>query len=410
MKTIGIVAEFNPFHSGHHHLLAEARRLSGADFAIVVMSGNFVQRGAPAILDKYVRTQMALMNGADLVVELPLCYATASAEYFARGAVCLLERLGVVDELWFGSEGGEIAALAATAALLDNEGAVYRSVLRDELKNGASFALARGRAIDSSSQSSHGDPAAIMAQPNNILAVEYIRALSFFASTIKPMTIKREGSGHHGSVAQTGEFPSATALRGLLHAASDPAPFVPQGILPLYGTATHYLHEDDFSALLRYKLLMEAGSGYTDFFDVSADISAKISKTLAHSAAYGYSDFIHALKSRDLTYLRLSRCLCHILLDIREDDIAAYREGGYVFYARMLGFGEGADGLLRAIKRQSAIPLLSKLADADRLLDTKGRKMLAQDVRAAHIYESVRCQKYGGEVRNEYRQGIVKNL
>ena len=408
MKTIGIIAEFNPLHNGHQYLIAEAKRLLSVDFCVVIMSGNFVQRGAPALMDKYSRTRMTLLNGADLVIELPVVYATASAEYFARGAVRLLDKLGIIDHLCFGSECGNLASLKRAADLLSHESALFQEELKSNLKKGMSYPQARSQSIDSFSQfgceeAISSDLTHLINQPNNILGIEYLKALRFFDSKISPATIKRQGSGYHDEQAQKGEFCSATAVRKMLLEGSAIGSFVPKNTLELY--ARHENHpldtvcvpENEFSELLHYKLTLEADSGYTQFFDVSSDLSDKIRKNLKHFT--DCESFIHALKSKDLTYMRISRCLCHILLDIFETDITYYKERDYIFYARMLGFREKSGELLHEIKKHSMVPLLSKVADANRLLDEAGMRMLRKDIQAAHIYN---------RKMNEYTVPIVK--
>ena len=147
MKIAGIIAEYNPFHNGHKYHIEQTRKITGADFIIVVMSGNFTQRGTPAIMDKYSRARMALENGADMVLELPSCYACGSAEYFADGAIALLDKLGCVDYVCFGSECGDIELLRPIAEILATEPENYSEMLRAELKSGATFPRARNRAL-----------------------------------------------------------------------------------------------------------------------------------------------------------------------------------------------------------------------------------------------------------------------
>jgi predicted nucleotidyltransferase len=426
MKTIGIIAEFNPFHLGHRHLLDEAKRLTGADYTVVVMSGDFVQRGAPALLDKYARARMALQNGADLVVELPVAYATGSAEYFARGAVRLLDKLGVVDCLCFGSECGDLGWLKEAAASLAEESPAYRAALQKSLKKGHSFPTARAHAVDSLGQSPIAPIVPANAQvavdqisqslspnpfalPNNILAIEYLRALAHFHSGIVPLTIPRRGNGYHDENIAADGFSSATALRQILldarASSALPEPFttqVPGNTLPVYAEQLPaLLAEDDFSALLHYKLLTEAGQGFARYQDVTADLSNKIAKNLPRYESY--TSFIQLLKSKDLTYTRLSRCLCHILLDICRADVAGYIARDYVSYARVLGFRADAAPLLRQIKKRAALPLLTKLANARRVLDEDGLEMLDKDIQAAHVYNVLAKPPY-----NEYTAGIVK--
>ncbi|MCL2717935.1 MAG: nucleotidyltransferase [Lachnospiraceae bacterium] len=413
MKTIGIIAEFNPFHHGHKYLIDEAKRITQADFCICIMSGNFVQRGAPALLDKYVRTRMALLNGIDLVVELPVYYATGSAEYFSRGAVRLLDKLGVVDFLCFGSECGDIGILKSSAKKLSDENPAFQKALQANLKKGLSFPNARSQSIESlllfTANAAHSsiELPTIINEPNNILGIEYLKALDFFDSKIVPVTIKRHGLGYHDE-----QTASATAIRKLLTGVKpgdkpDNLPelskAVPKNTLPFYenqekNKITKLYDIDTFSELLYYKLTLNSDSGYTHFFDVSSDLSDKIRKNLFHF--YGYEDFIHTLKSKDLTYMRISRCLNHILLDIYDTDVTLFMENDYVFYARMLGFKENAGALLKKIKKCSSIPLLSKLADAEKLLDGIGMKMLKKDIQAAHIYN---------RDINEYTAPIVKH-
>ena len=215
MKIVGLIAEYNPFHNGHEYHIQKAKEVTGADTVIVVMSGNFVQRGAPAIMPKHLRAKVALKSGASLVLELPVCFATGSAEYFAQGAVALLDSLGCVDALCFGSECGDIQPLTRIAEVLSDEPEEYRALLRASLKEGLPFPSARERAL----QDYLHDPALsrILASPNNTLGVEYIKALIRQDSTIRPYTILRKDSRYHADTLEpAGNFSSATAIRRLL--------------------------------------------------------------------------------------------------------------------------------------------------------------------------------------------------
>ncbi len=195
MKVTGIIAEYNPFHKGHEYQIKKARELTDADYVIVVMSGDFTQRGAPALLDKYTRARMALACGADLVLELPVRYACASAEFFAGGAVSILDGLGVVDYLCFGSESGDTEKIAASAhALLSAEkDDEYRRRIRQNQKEGLSYPAARAKALNLSDETD----AQYWTLPNNILGIEYCKALTLSQSKIRPLTILRQGSAYH---------------------------------------------------------------------------------------------------------------------------------------------------------------------------------------------------------------------
>ena len=230
LKTTGIIVEYNPLHPGHIYHMEQTRKQTGADYLIAVMSGSFVQRGAPALLDKYTRTRMALLAGADVVIELPVCFATGSAGDFAAGAVSLLDKLGCVDVLCFGSESGDISLFKKTATLLQCESAAFSNALKKALKSGLSFPAARQQALllcldmakDMPStacpdnNSTAEQIVALLSSPNNLLGLEYTLALLRRNSSIRPFTISRVGSGYHDPLGGAADFPSASALRSLL--------------------------------------------------------------------------------------------------------------------------------------------------------------------------------------------------
>lgn len=227
MKIIGIIAEYNPFHNGHAYQITTIRERTGADFVIVAMSGDFVQRGAPAILDKYARAQMALSCGADLVLELPALWATASAEHFAMAGVTLFEKMGLVDGICFGAETDNLPLLTAIADILADEPEAYRTLLASYLKTGAAFPKARASALADfvAMHEMHltDDLHEVLSSPNNILAIEYLKALRRRHSSMTPYLIRREGSGYHDTaLAPTA---SATGIREALLAGMLPSPF-----------------------------------------------------------------------------------------------------------------------------------------------------------------------------------------
>ena len=217
MKIVGIIAEYNPFHNGHQYHIEEALKITGADAAIVVMSGDFVQRGAPAIMPKHLRAKMALNGGASLVLELPVPYATGSAEYFAYGAVSLLDQLGCVDAICFGSECGNISELAELSKLLVEEPDEYKAYLSSYLKVGHSFPLARQLAVHDYLKSETADE--LLAKPNNILGIEYLKALYRLNSDMQAYTIQRISSNYHDQDLQE-NYSSASAIRNELKLSS----------------------------------------------------------------------------------------------------------------------------------------------------------------------------------------------
>lgn len=414
MKTVGIIAEYNPFHNGHAYHIRKARELTHADYCVVVMSGDFVQRGAPAVMDKYLRAECALRNGADLVLELPACYSISSAEHFARSSVALLDKLGVIDSLCFGSECGDIQVLTEFAKALLAEGPVFKKTLDQEIRLGHTYPQARNAALEASAPqlTSHIN---ILTSPNNILGIEYCKALLFWESAIVPYTIKRAGSSYHDNCLDTG-FCSALAIRESLRQAGNAeelARQIPSASLKLLQDTylkSYPIFSDDFSLLLQHSLLAGEDTGFTAYSDIDSELSDRIVKLLPK-----YSDFrsfCDLLKSKNRTYVRISRSLLHILLDIRKESLQQYGKEGWIFYARMLGFRESAAPLLSAIKKNAGIPLLSKLADAEKQLAPTGLSMLEKDIYASHIYQSIVRNKFPGtnplsEI-NEYKNQIIK--
>ncbi|MDD6810611.1 MAG: nucleotidyltransferase [Lachnospiraceae bacterium] len=410
MKTVGIIAEYNPFHNGHAYQIAKAKEITGADYCIIVMSGNFVQRGTPALLDKSLRTKAALQSGADLVLELPVYYAVSSAEYFASGAVALLDKLGVTDYLCFGSECGNLTILSALANALLDENAIFQSNLKEKLKDGLSYPQARNYALAASSPNLKAD-LDILQSPNNILGVEYLKALQKRSSRILPYTITREGAGYHMSKLHE-SYSSALAIRQSLCEKQDIAHVkeqVPESMYALFEEnyqKNFPILPEDISNLLCYKLMMEQEKGFTEYLDIDHDFSDRIRKLL--STYTDYSSFCEQLKSKNRTYTRVARNLLHILLDIYQNDMEVFCADDYIYYARILGFRKDAAPLMSAIKKNTSIPFFSKLADSDSYISsTSGRKMLQKDIHTSHIYSLLLHQKFGQGIQNEYKTQVI---
>ena len=416
MKTVGIIAEYNPLHNGHQYQIREARRTLGADFVVIAMSGDFVQRGEPAIYDKYTRTRMALNAGADLVLEIPSCFATGSAEDFASCGVALLSRLGVVDFLCFGSECGEVEPLMHAAKILADELDSYKNILKNSLAGGKSFPAARSAAL----VGVLGDTAfcgmsaanwdALLSSPNNILGMEYCKALIRQNSQMQPVTILRRGAGYHDTeiFSDSASFASASAIRkALAEGDSESA----QKQLPFGCGETNIppVFADDISELLNYRLLelYHSGAALTDFSDVSKELADRLERQLLDFDSF--TGRIQALKTRQYTYTRISRALLHILLGIRDDDMQTFRADGYAGYARVLGFKKSAVPLLSEIKAKSEIPLISKVANAGKILDDNPTawRTFQYDLHAAHIYQMIQYQKYGVQEKNEFTRPMM---
>lgn len=416
MKIVGIIAEYNPFHNGHRYQIARIRELTGADYVAVAMSGNFVQRGAPAIVDKYARTQMALCCGADVVFELPALWACASAEDFAMAGVTLFDRMGCVDTLCFGAETDDLLLLTDIAAILAEEPEPYRTALSTYIKEGRSFPAARHAALqDYLRESQLRDiPDDVLASPNNILVLEYLKALKKRDSRITPLLIRREGAGYHSTELNQPNT-SATAIRRLLFSGNVPAAldlenYIPAEALPtLSGYLTEYppLSEEDFSQALGYQLLSHADTGFSCFRGCNMDISNRLGNNL-HDYR-GFRQFCERNKSRDITYTRMSRILTQLLLSIRPEDDALGKELDYIPYLRILGFRKESAAVFSRIQKAASIPLISKLADAHRILSPDAMQVLKLDIFASEFYEqTLALRTPGGRTpRSEYAREIV---
>ena len=452
MKTVGIIAEYNPFHKGHAYQLQKAKELAGADYTVIVMSGDFVQRGEPALVDKYVRTEMALRSGADLVVELPVPYAVGSAEAFAQGAVSVLEELGCVDALCFGSECGDLDTLLSYARLFEEEPPAYREFLQDFLRQGLSFPAARSQAAEEYRNLTErilpccADDAdchagsSVLESPNNILGIEYCRALLSRGSSIRPLTLCRRSSGYHDLSLET-EMASASAVRHAVYEALVPGtdsfagqltgkypgsrlniipdpvsnqlppavlnqlPPASQRLLKTALAASGPVRMNDFSSILSYRLLSLSRAELAAIQDVGEDLAARIDNCrFQFTTAEKFADL---LKTRQITHTRATRALCHILLNLGQDSLDRQKASGWPVYLRALGFRESSRPLLGAIKKRSASPLLVKAADASRILSGEQLSLFEQDVFAAHVYEAVKAGRNGSPLIHEYTRSPI---
>lgn len=411
MKTVGIIAEYNPFHNGHAYQIAEAKKITGADYCVVIMSGNFMQRGVPAIMDKSLRIQSALMCGADLILELPVHYATGSAEYFASGSIAILDRLNLIDSLCFGSECGNIQALSALSDALIYESEEFKTLLRQNMKSGSSYPKARNDALIASSPQLAGY-SDILKSPNNILGMEYLKTLKRRGSHIKPYTILRKGADYHDGVLND-SFSSALAIRESIITKKDinlikeQLPDAVYELMKKNYLKTFPVTAEDISSIILYKLIQEHENGYSQYFDIDSAFSDRLEDHI-----YSYTDYVsfcEEIKTRNITHTKVARNLLHILLNIYQSDVDAFCADDYVYYARIVGFKKEAAPLLSAIKESASIPLISKMADAGTYITSEnGRKMLRTDIEANHIFSLMVSRKFHQNMLNEYKRPIVK--
>ncbi len=434
MKTAGIIAEYNPFHKGHEYQIRYTKDKLKADYVIVAMSGDYVQRGTPALISKHARAEMALRCGADLVLEMPVSISTASAEAFAMGGVSLLNSLGVVDMLCFGSESGEISALRELAEILVEEPEEYKKLLKSFLSEGLTFPAARSQALTEffkNPRNFSGDDfdgvltpllnevTQILNTPNNILGIEYCKALLRLNSWIRPVTIRREGMGYHETTVPEGNstvpspdlqsptdfFASATAIRNLiLQDSPDPdtlASQIPEQAFPIFQKAVNsgeFLTENSLDSILSYCLMKENGKNLSSYLDVSEDLARRIINQ--QNLLLSFSQSVSVLKTRELTQTRIQRALLHIILNIHTAPTQTP-------FARVLGFRRESSELLSQIKQHSLIPLITKLADAQNLLDSEGNQILSETVFSSNLYEKLLCLKTGRKFCHESQKQLI---
>ncbi len=426
MNVVGIIAEYNPFHRGHEYQIHKLKELCHADYVIVAMSGNFVQRGAPALMDKYSRTLMALNCGADLVLELPALFATASAEYFAMGGVALLNSTGIVTHLGFGAETDNDTLLPELADILLQEPEIYQKRLRQELRKGSSFPTARSAALlhywaaANSMTIQNTFPALsevkdTLASPNNILALEYLQALAALHSDIIPVPILRKGKGYHDTSLKSEkqdtdpfnqDFCSASAIRSYL---KDNNTKLPETSMPriAYGILKDYPHpflfEDDFSQLLQYELLTNDIERLASWGGSSLELAHRL---LTEQERFtSWSGFCQHIKTKNITYARISRLFAHMLLHIRQEE---YQQFPTPAYLRILGFRKAAAPLLSSLKKNSSLPIITSLADAGHFLPATAKKLLDIDIRASDLYRLCLNAKGDDTLKNDYRQQIIR--
>ena len=398
MKIAGIIAEYNPLHNGHAYHIQKTKELTGADYVIIALSGDFLQRGEPACLSKHHRARMALLAGADLVFEIPSTHSCQSAELYAKSGVELLQGLGCVDVLCFGSESGDISPFLSLGKLLAEEPANYQEQLRTNLKTGDSYPLARQKALATLGY----DHAAMLATPNNILGVEYCKAIIRQNSDIKPITIKRAGSGYH-ELALSHDYPSASGIRHHVRqrcSLEELQPYFPDAVYRYFyenDIFDEFLTAEDFSLLFRWMLFTKQEKDLCSIMDIHPELAKRMLRE--RNRYESYSQFVSLLKTKEVTHSRLTRALFHALLGI--EDCPALP------YARLLGFRKSASLVLKTIKKNATLPLLTKLADASAILDTSALSILEKNTQIANLYESVLCEKTKKTFTHEYQKELI---
>lgn len=403
MKALGIIAEYNPFHNGHAWHVQQARNLSDCQGVIAVMSGQFLQRGEPASFDKWRRAKMAVLGGVDLVIELPSAFAVRSAQYFAEGGIRLLDALGIVSHLSFGAECDNIHSLQLAANSASDEKTINQLVCN--MKQGDTYARAFSRSVSDATGLGHK----ILSSPNNILAIEYLRAIRKFAPHIVPIVIKRRSSDYHDTDIKN-QFASATAIRRALEDAGCVNELlthaIPISTAKILEEALAHGHGpvqlESFASPLLYLLRTLPVNELEQIPGVSEGLHFKAAANALKASAI--SDLLGRLKSKRYTATRLQRMFIHILLGTRRKDMDIWVNSGPL-YARILAFNDCGRDMLKEIRKKTALTVVTKtsaILNSRKLQNrdmTPLEKMLALDIKASDIYALAipnPCLRFGG--------------
>ncbi|RKD24163.1 hypothetical protein BEP19_07080 [Ammoniphilus oxalaticus] len=380
MKVVGLIVEYNPLHNGHLYHYQEAIKATQADACVAVMSGNFLQRGEPAIVSKWARTKMALAIGVDLVIELPTAYCTQNAEVFAFGAVSALHSLGVVDSICFGSESGSTDWLEELAQKLANEPASFKQELKQGLSEGLPYPSAYANAAANLANVSIDD----LNKPNNILGLNYILALKRLNSSIKPYTITRVKAGYNETAITDQTIASATALRKLiaesnLDTIQNFTPLSTYQILREEQQAARFpIDWDLFFSFVRQQLLAQGTEQLALIHEMDEGIEHRLKRLSLQTT--DFQSFMEAIKTKRYTWNRLQRLLLYLLLNVTKREINNLQLQRGVPYIRALGFNQRGQALLRRAGEQSLVPVIGRI-------QKEKHPMLDLDVRASNLYQ-----------------------
>jgi len=401
MKIAGIIAEYNPFHNGHLHHLKETRRRTGCDAVVVVMSGDFVQRGVPAMTDRFLRAEAALRCGADVVLELPPYGATASAEDFASAGVRALASLRCVSALSYGAEDAvEAVIFRDIASYLLSEPADFKDCLLAMLKEGHSYAKARSLALTRF----YPEAADILAKPNNILAVEYEKAVLKGGFAMETIAVPRDDNGYHDT--EVAAVCSASAIRSaLLRSGRIPMEAVPADVADLYRDITPKtaVFADDFSDMLFAELSGHTPESLSRLYDIPSDLANRILEQSGRP--FTWTSLAEDVQCRAYTGSRIDRALCHTLLRMSAADAELVKK--HIPYLRVLGARRDAAEVLSLLCERSDTPLLVRFLRDSSALPEDAARLLAADLRASALYSQILYKKSGVRRKDTHRRFLT---
>lgn len=419
MKAVGLIVEYNPFHNGHSHHLQQSKQIAQRDAVVAVMSGHFLQRGEPALLDKWTRTKMALQGGCDLVIELPVAYATSSAEWFSYGAVSLLEATGVVDSFCFGTESGQLAPLMQAAKLVTEEPPQFKQQLDENLKLGLSYPQAYSTALEKLYTQSEAKvlPLDLSEQepfrfdlPNHTLGLHYLIASSRIKSKMTPYTITREKAQYHDLLPYDHAIASATAIRKLLLEHSSL-----QMIKPYVPASTFFLLEEQqqsgvppmywesFATQLFHTLTVHPTMELSTFREIEEGLQFRMKQSLQLLTHYSVEELLSQLKTKRYTRTKLQRSLLAILLNHQKQYFQRDQLLNGVQYIRVLGFTKRGQALLKQMKSTATLPIIHSPAAFD-----PPSTFLQLDVAATAAYMLAMQPNQPGAAMMDYTQSPIR--
>ncbi|MDU2196892.1 MAG: nucleotidyltransferase [Peptostreptococcaceae bacterium] len=399
MNILGLVVEYNPFHNGHLYHLLKSKEITKATHTVAIMSGNFLQRGEPALFDKYTRARAAVENGVDLVIELPTLFACQSAEIFSHGAIATLNSLNCINSICFGSEVGNIDILYTISKILVNEPNEFKISLKKYLNDGMLFPTARSNALfdyineNNLVDISKDELLSILNSSNNILGIEYIKSLLKLKSNIKPYTITRINS-EYNSESIDSSICSATAIRKALKNTDDisfASKVVP---LPTYNILKTNIEKsfnpifDEMFFDILSSIILRDSNELDKYFDVNEGIENKIYQSIFTSSNL---EELHSLvKSKRYTLTKIKRTLNNVLLGITKDDMALVKDMNYIPYIRVLAFNDKGREILKAIKNNSEINIINKFSKISFAMDdAKFKTLIDYDIKASNMYNMI---------------------
>ncbi|QHE52084.1 nucleotidyltransferase [Pontibacillus sp. HMF3514] len=362
MKATGLIVEYNPFHYGHQYHFLQSKEVSGADCTVAIMSGNFLQRGEPAIIDKWHRAQIALQSGIDIVLEIPYVFAVQNSDLFAKGAVLSLDALGV-DSICFGSEDGSIEPFVKAHSKLQEHEKDYHESLHEHLKEGLSFPEASRHAYH---KIGLGDDAIDLGQPNNILGFSYTKTILEYNLNIKPLTIQRKQSGYHDETIEH-KIASATSIRKeilsqgyITEEAKGSLPPLTVEALEQYRDLTGSWHEWElYFPLLQYKISTMSPEELGQIHGVEEGLEYRFKQTI--HKANNFQEWMNLIKTKRYTWTRLQRTLTHILTNTKTEEIESINTINQVPYVRLLGMTNNGQQYISQQKKDMNCPLITPL-------------------------------------------------